>query len=286
MSTLVEKTLNKKEISAVEVESVWNEASQRRAANLIAQGETVGLFMGSVCTFWGKGDDLNFFNEVVRVKGEKRKTKQLSIITNSYEIVKLIDPTKIPAALQPIFLNPAEMAIRFGALCFLQLPVRQELAHTIAPHHLSYAEDGTPIMMGLDPYGNSALELLSHVTRQLGVKFLTGSSLNASGQPEIVEQVEGIEYCHKVGGVPLFLIDPLNTGKAKGSLPIIRIDQDGPKLIRDGFIPTPALEKLIGMPIDTSLAQLAIHPRLTLRPEVLERPPYYLRRTILEILAS
>jgi tRNA A37 threonylcarbamoyladenosine synthetase subunit TsaC/SUA5/YrdC len=271
----------------MEIASVWNISTMQRAAAYIAKGQAVGIFMGTVCVLFGKGDDNSFFNEVVRVKGEKRRTKPLGLIMTSDEVIKLIDPSKIPASLHSIFLNPTELTNRFGAICFLRLPVRKEVVRTMPAHHFSYEADGTPVIMILDPAGFSTVQFLKEAVHNKGVKYFTGTSMNYSGQPELVKQADGIEFCREVGNIPLFMTDPTNSGKIQGSLPIIKVGPTGPELLRQGFIPLAALEKLVGTSLDTSSLRLASYPLMELSSaEVVDLPTYALRQVILKKLAS
>jgi tRNA A37 threonylcarbamoyladenosine synthetase subunit TsaC/SUA5/YrdC len=272
--------------SDLEIASLWDKAALEKAAGLILAEQTIALSMGSVCAMFGKGEGNSFLSKVVAVKGEKRRTQPLAILTNCVELVSWLDLTKIAPSLHPLFLNPAELAHRLGALCFLQLPVREEIAAILPPHLFSRNETDTPIVMALDPFGHPPLEHLTQLCHRLGLRFLAGTSLNLSGQPEIVEQPEAIDFCRRAGGISLFLAATASSPKARGSLSIISATASGLKLVRQGYLPLPVLEKLVGHPLDTTTTRPASYPQLLLEQELTNNlTPVELRQVILKLLA-
>lgn len=75
MLEVVQKvTLAKTEMK---VASIWDEQARQQAVTLIAEGKAIGLYSRTVCTLFGKGDDTSFVEEVIRIKGEKRKSRPL-----------------------------------------------------------------------------------------------------------------------------------------------------------------------------------------------------------------
>ena len=141
----------------IEIVSALQTSARQQAADFIAGGKVVGMYIHSVCALLGKGDDTSLFEEVIRVKGEKRRTQPLAIVKSYQGIVELLDTAKIPASLHPIFQNPAEFTARFGSICFFRLPLKRQTISQVPAHLLSYTPDSTPVMMLLDPTGNPLL---------------------------------------------------------------------------------------------------------------------------------
>lgn len=90
----------------VEVASLRDKAALEKAAKLILADQSVALFMGSVYAMFGKGESSSFLEKVIEVKGEKRRTQPLAILTSFEELVSWLDLTKIPPALHPLLLDP------------------------------------------------------------------------------------------------------------------------------------------------------------------------------------
>jgi hypothetical protein len=141
--------------------------------------------------------------------------------------------------------------------------------------------------MALDPFGHPPLKHLTQLCHRLGLRFLAGTSLNLSGQPEIVEQPEAIDFCRRAGGISLFLTAATSPEvRARGSLSIISATASGLKLVRQGYLPLPVLEKLVGHPLDTTTSRPASYPQLLLEQELTNNlTPVELRQVILKLLA-
>ena len=101
------------------------------------------------------------------------------------------------------------------------------------------------------------------------IELPAATSMNASGQPELVEQDAGVEFC-RVHGVSIFLSDPDSKRQVKGSFPIIQVDKMGIKLIREGHFPSIIFKHLLrGWQIDLTGYRPANHPLVQLPTELL-----------------
>jgi hypothetical protein len=83
--------------------------------------------------------------------------------------------------------------------------------------------------------------------------------MNLSGQPEIVEQYEGIAFC-KAQEIPLFLADYKDSSRVRGSFPIVSIDRGGVTLLREGQFPGYLVAYLFGAEVDMTNAARAKYP--------------------------
>ena len=108
--------------------------------------------------------------------------------------------------------------------------------------------------------------------------------MNYSGQPEITLQEEGIAFCRQAGGVPMFLTNPVSSRPVHGSMPIISLLSGQPMLVREGYLPHPVLENLLGMPLDSREMRRSNHPLLEIETRWLELEPVALRRELLATL--
>jgi tRNA A37 threonylcarbamoyladenosine synthetase subunit TsaC/SUA5/YrdC len=265
----------------MQVQSIWSYTARQAAADLIADEQPIVAYNRSVCAILGRGESPTFHQAVAQIKGEARKTKPLGIFTRVTEIVEWLDPTRIPPNLHHILLDPDEFLGRLGSLCFLRLPVREAVVETLPPHLLSRTADGTPVVMACDPSGQPSFDNLLDLLHTRGVRYLAGTSLNPSGQPEMVDKVAGIAFA-RACGVRLFLDEPDNNPRLQGSPTILSVEATGVRLIRDGYIPTAVFEWLLGMPIARAGARPTRYPQLRVSLDGV--PPREQRQTLLAYL--
>ena len=265
----------------MEVRSIWDLQARQRAAQLALEGQPIAVYNRTVCALFGRGESIDFFNEVVRIKGEARQSRPLAFFYRGSETARMVDPEQIPPALQRVFLDADELTQRFGGLCFFRLPIRAAAAREVPEWLLSRSEDGVPIMMVCDPTGQTGVDLLLRDMQRQGVRHLSGTSMNRSGTREIVDQAAGIEFA-RAAGVPLFLTDATGTGRVLGSPTIFSVHRSGVRLIRDSFVPWQAFQPLLEMPIDLSEMRPANFPQLD--PHIETTEPRALRRSLLRFV--
>lgn len=84
--------------------------------------------------------------------------------------------------------------------------------------------------------------------------------MNLSGDPELVDQREGLQFC-LAHGIPLFLGDPQQVPTARGSFPIIQVDATGIRVIREGHFPAWLFDSLLdNWEVDRTDVQPAKYP--------------------------
>jgi len=251
-----------------EVASVWDSQAREYAGDLVLQGEAIGTYNRGVCAIWGDGDNPLFPARVAQIKGEKRGERPLAASLRTSTFVDMIDPTKISPDLHELFLKADELAKRTSSLCFIRAPITEAAAAKLPPAMISRSSaDGTPIIQNWDPEGHEPTLLLLEQLYKKGVEYPAVTSMNVSGTPELVTEEDGIAFSKKTN-IPLFLTDPRDPKKVKGSYTIVGIHQQGIELVRDGNIPASLIEQLLGIPIDTSHARAPSHPQ-TVFPETL-----------------
>ena len=218
------------------------------AADLIADGKTVGFFNRSVCALLGSGDTRAFPDDVIRIKGEKRRSRPVGCILPAATMVAKVDGVKIPAPLRMVFTSATLLQDCLAGLAFARVPLREDFAANIPEHLLSRRADGTAVLMGCDPDGYAPLRNVMLASMARGVRIMAGTSMNPSGSPEITRQQDGIDFARHVG-LPMFLGDPLSRGGLHGSPTVLSVDADALRLIRDSFLPVRILEQILGYSI-------------------------------------
>lgn len=215
-----------------------------------------------------------------QIKGEKRTGRPIALTLSFEEFVPMIDMSRIPKDLKQK-LDPETLKHSLGSLCFLRVPLDPKHHHNVPEHAKSYREDGVCLVQNWDSYGHTPTELFLEETRKLGVTHPGVTSMNISGQPEIVDQKEGERFCQQYG-IPLFLKDPDAHPDHVGSYTILSIDRYGIRLERDGNIPGRFFEKLLQSPIDVSQAKAAKYPHIDFPENLFEQlAPHQVRNLIL-----
>jgi hypothetical protein len=256
-------------------------ASIRRAAGLAAAGSAVGFFLGGLCVALGDAGNPDFAAWTTRSKGEGRVGRPLATILPAQEVVPMIDPEGIPAALRHILLDPADLVARLGAMVFIRLPIRESVARAVPPWLLSRSADGRPLFQFMDPHGYDPVRRFMEALKEEGVRFPGGSSMNVSGQPEVVVREQGIAFAREKG-VPLFLADRLSPIGITGSYPILLFGPEAVSLVREGPVPGWVLERLLEHPIDTTETKAAKYPQLAIAPALLAGlTPYQVRSAVM-----
>ncbi len=233
------------------VGSFWDPAAREKAAQLIAQGEPVGAYVRGVCGVWGDGRNFEFVDAVCRIKGERRKNRPLAASLPSRLVVSLVDASMIPDPLRPIFLDADELSAHLGSLCFIRLPITDEAARQLPEVLVSHTENGTPILQNWDPTGHEAALDLVDKLLALEVCYPAITSMNISGQPEIVKQDQGIAFATSTG-IPMFLVDHQDKGLVRGSYTILAVDSHGVTVVREGNIPSDMLGAILNKPLNHS----------------------------------
>lgn len=232
----------------------------REAARLMAAGYTVGAFVRTTCGIWIDGSSAAGVDAVYRIKGQKRVGRPFSMLLDAPRFVARLDPDQLAPALHDIFLDPDKLAARLGDLCFIRAPITAAAAGALPEELWSRTPDGTFWLQNWVGCDNApALMLLEEMAAQ-GTELPVATSMNVSGQPEIVDQEDGAQFCRE-HDIPLFLHDPAHRGHVQGSYPIISIDHDGVHLLRHGHFPGELFRYLLdGLPVTLEGARPATYP--------------------------
>lgn len=241
----------------------------KQAVGFIKEGYCVGVFNRGVCALWGDGQNSNFYTQVLKIKGEKRGQKPLATTLRTKEFISFIDKTKVPVFLHEIILNPEKLVSRIGSLCFVRAPIKQNLAKKFPSYLVSKTENETFEMQNWDAYGHDPTHKFIELLRENNINLPAVTSMNLSGEPEIVDQKHGIEFAKK-NRIKMFLIDEKDPGKIKGSFTILSITQDGLILTRDGNIPGHVFPHLLENEINMKNSAPSKFPQITFPKDFFE----------------
>lgn len=228
----------------LEIGSVHHRADIQKAVEFMLKGEPIGLSNRGVCAIAGDGGNDLFFDEVASIKGEERKDRPLAAMFPPEQMLEYLDMDLVPEPLRAIFASPETVTSRLGSLCFLQIPITEK-ASLVVPVAMQSRHNGVPILQNWIPNGHPPAHHLVTAMKKAGIAFPAITSMNVSGQPEIVDQDLAVEFARKTK-IPLFLRDEKAT-QAKGSYTTIAVEANGKlRVIRDGNVPAEALSELFG----------------------------------------
>lgn len=244
----------------IKVGSILNQKHRNEAARLLAKGEIVGVFNRGVCALWFNGGDIKAVKRIWQIKGEARLGRPIALTLDLEEFIPMIDVDLLPTQLQDLIKSP-DFKLRVGSLCFIRAPLKEKHQRSIPEHAKSFEGNGICMIQNWDAHGHTPTEQFLNEVKNLGVEYPAVTSMNITGQPEIVNQKEGEEFC-KRHGILAFLKDPKAHPGHLGSYTIFTFGQDGIKLERDGNIPAKLFEKIFDLTFDTKGAKKSNYPQL------------------------
>jgi tRNA A37 threonylcarbamoyladenosine synthetase subunit TsaC/SUA5/YrdC len=243
-----------------EVGRMGDVADTQRAARWAAQGYVIGTYLDGVDAIWVDAHHPDAAVKIQAIKGEKRQGKPLSTALEAADLVPLLDAERIPPALHGIFLDPAELDGRLGALSALRVPVQPAAARRLPDFMTSRSDEGVFWLQNWLPAGHEAGVLLVHELKKVGVDLPAVTSMNVSGRPEIADQEEALAFSQE-HGVRMLLNDPHPKSGIRGSYPILAIGPDGVVLFREGHFPGELFRDLLDYDeIDFSQVKPARYP--------------------------
>lgn len=268
------------------IKSIHDPIARSEAVELVVHGEPVGIYNRGVCAIWGDGNNNEFYEKVVKIKGENRQKKPLATTLRTSDFIQLIDQAEIPDFLHSIFQDPVSLVERTGSLCFLRVPVKKELASQFPPYIVSKNAEGLYEMQNWDANGHAPTHAFIDELLQNGINLPAVTSMNLSGDPEIVDQSEGIEFAKKTG-IRIFLTDEKDTGMAKGSFAIVGVGKSGISLVRDGHLPSYVFPYLFEVSVDTQIAIQPKYPQIEFPKDYFNGDtPSQMRKKIIEFISN
>ena len=258
----------------------------RKAAELLRDGGAFGSLVRGVCAVWVDGRNSDAVEAVYRIKGEQRGRRPFGVIISAERLSKLVDLSRVAPSTRGLLSDPDDLGNRIGSLCFIRYPVADSVAASLPEWVVSQTDDGTHWVQSWMPDGWAGPRLLIDALNSAGVDLPIVTSMNVSGQPELVDQEEGLRFS-ATHGITLFLADPDAPGAVKGSFPILAFDASGIKLAREGHFPGYLFDALLNRwHVDRTDSQPAQYPLVATHSEASARKiaPHVLRTEIIEHL--
>jgi hypothetical protein len=235
---------------------------------MVANGEVVGASFGTVYGLVGDGHSLGLGTKVAAIKGHQRLGRPLSVCLPESRFSRLLDPAQIHPAVRGMALDGHALSQTLSSLAFVRAPIRTSVAQDL-PAHLVSINDGVPYRQSLDPGGLPGARNLMRLLWRRGVHFPAISSMNASGEPEIVNYSRALTFCNDYGLAAL-LRPKSQIQQAQGSFSILEVGPHGLRAARHGVIPVPVLQRLVEPLIDDALTQVGDYPALDIPEQRLE----------------
>jgi hypothetical protein len=218
------------------VRSIRDVRACTSAAWQIESGQVVGSYIRGVCGLWIDGASAKAIDLIDEIKGEKRAGRPFGTTLDGAEFTRMIDPDQIAPSARSLFLDADQLRSRLGSLCFIRIPIRKQVGIELPPRLVSQTEAGTYWLQNWLPRGCRSSQLWMEALQGQKIEFPSATSMNVSGNPELVEQQAGVEFCESQG-ISIFLGDPESKRDVKGSFPILQVDKAGIRLIREGHFP-------------------------------------------------
>ncbi len=266
--------------------SVQEQADREEAACRLCDGQVIGQFVRGVCILWIDAENREAADRIYQIKGARRVGRPFSIMLETNSFISILDKEAIHPALYRFFFDPDELEDRLGALCLVRAPIRKRAAEKLPEYTYTAAEDGTYWIQTWVPCGHKPGRQMLEEMWSLGLRLPGVTSMNVSGEPEIVEQADALAFC-EANNVPMFLQDPQDTHVVRGSFPIISIDRRGVHLLRNGHFPPYLFKYLLdGTEIDLSHAIPSKYPIATThtQEQAREMPAAQIRKELLRRL--
>lgn len=244
----------------MKVQSLWNSQARREAVAVMRDGKPVGVYNRGVCAIWGDATNNDFVQAIISIKGEKRLNRPMGSTLLAEDFLCLVDKSHIPLDKREIFGSAKTFKNLLGSLCFVRTPILPDVLEKI-PSSLVFYKGGVPFLQNWSPEGHRPTYLLIQEMVNAGIPYPAVTSMNTSGQPEIVDQSTGIAFASKTR-IPLFLTDSRKQDIVKGSFSILGIEERQFLLIREGNIPGYILEGILQVPLQTSTTQSARYTQL------------------------
>lgn len=225
--------------------SIWERSDREYAARMIADGDLVGVFNRGVNAIWVDGQNLEAVGKMQTVKREAKGGRPVALTIGFDRLTTMIDSDVLTDEVRRFLMATEDIKDHLGSLCFLRVPLKDEYTQVVPFSSLSTDAQGRYWIQTWDPFGHESTEDLIKIAESLGVEFPAVTSMNISGQPEIVDQNEGEEFSRK-GGIPIYLRDPRIHDRIKGSYTIITLGENGVEVTRDGNIPHRILKPIFG----------------------------------------
>lgn len=240
--------------------SLWEEKDRLEAARLVSQGEVVGVFNRGVNALWLDASNPKAVKELYRIKGEARIGRPVALTISFDQFISLINIDYLTPEVQEFLKLSENIREELGSLCFLRAPLKPSAVQDLPKSAIGFDEQKNGWLQTWDPHGHVLTEDLIEKVKKQGVKFPGVTSMNISGEPEIVLQDEAVLFC-KNKKISLFLKDPYAHPETLGSYTILTLSQKGIEVTRDGNIPVKIIQPILNQKLILDGAKLSKYPQ-------------------------
>jgi tRNA A37 threonylcarbamoyladenosine synthetase subunit TsaC/SUA5/YrdC len=244
----------------LQVLNIHRARDRKAAARMVKEGAIIGASFGTVYGIIGDGESPDLGQRVAQIKGERRIGRPLSTCLPARRFSQLLDPGEIHPALRGLALDGHALSRTLSSLAFVRAPIHRSVVHDV-PADLVSRTDDVPYIQSVDPGGLPGIRSLMASLWRQGVRFPAITSMNRSGDREIIARDAAFEFsrAHQLAA----LVVPKSLAqRAQGSFTILEINLAGVRAARHGVIPIAVLQRLMDPAIDDSITERADYPPL------------------------
>lgn len=257
----------------LQVGSLLDSKDREMAAGLVAKGKVIGVFNRGVNALWIDGENTHAVQNMQEMKGEARQGRPVALTIGFDQFVRMIDSVSLAPEVKRFLevYSGLERSLKkeLGSLCFLRAPLNPSFEDQVPRSSVSRDEQGRVWIQTWDPHGHNPTEQLLALMSKIGVKFPAVTSMNISGEPELVDQKLGEQFCSDKG-VSMYLRDPKAREDLVGSYTIVTLNERGFELTRDGNVPGRLIEPIFNAQLLTDSARPSKYPQLDFPGELTE----------------
>jgi tRNA A37 threonylcarbamoyladenosine synthetase subunit TsaC/SUA5/YrdC len=244
----------------LQVLDVHSARDRHAAARMVREGAIIGASFGTVYGIIGDGDSPGLGDKVAQIKGDARIGRPLSTCLPARRFTQLLDPDEVHPALRGLALDGHALSRTLSSLAFVRAPIRRSEVEKV-PSYLVSRTDDVPYVQSVDPGGLPGIRSLMKSLWRQGVRFPAITSMNRSGDREIVTRDAAIDFGRRQHLAALVVPKSL-AQRAQGSFTILEINLQGVRAVRHGVVPIAVLQRLIDPHIDDSITEQADYPPL------------------------
>lgn len=213
-----------------------------RAIDYVSRGIPLAYDNDCVGALIGDASNPQFFEGLLQAK-DRQPTRTVGLIVPFHKLSPLAHLANINESSRELLSEPGCETLEelLGALAFVRFPGDPELVAQSDVPDCAIGIDqksGLPLLQTWSPQGKYHVELLEQFTDHVGIRYLCATSLNRSGESEIILPADAAQFCEEKDLPMLADYDAGNTGrfKAKGSFSIVTLTNTGIEIAREGSI--------------------------------------------------
>lgn len=242
-----------------------------KAVALMKEGVPLAIDNDAVWGIWGDACNESFVETVLRIKN--RPPDRTFGLTAPFEtVLPMVDMGRLHPDARPLFADSSGLLIKelLGAIVFVRFPGDYaKIKESGLPATVVSYEDQTnlPVLQTYDPVGKNNLHKLLELARKAGIIYPCASSLNCSGQKEIIDHDEALKFVERFDCDVAVMTDSAALHHCRGSYTIIEFNTIGIQVVRQGNIGKDIIERILsgyGPVYEAEQCKPAAYPECTL----------------------